>query len=85
MVVSCRQPQSAKYGRSDYLKNTIIGVTIGIAGGIVAGVLLGKHIAVPNMKKWRKRMEGKQLDMDIRLDLLEYNHLHEDGCLRIVM
>ena len=67
------------------MKNTIIGVSLGIASGIVAGVLLGKQIAVPNMKKWCKRMESKQLDTDIRLDLMEYNHLHEEGFLRIYL
>jgi len=70
---------------SDLLKNTIIGVSLGIVSGIVAGVLLGKHIAVPNMKKWRKRMESRQIDTEIRLGLLEYNHLHEDGHLRIIL
>jgi hypothetical protein len=72
-------------GRSDFLKNTIIGVTLGIVGGIVVGVLLGKQVAVPNMKKWRNRMESKQLDAEIRLDLLEYNHLHEDEHLRVIL
>ena len=70
---------------SDYLKNAVIGVSLGIASGIVAGVLLGKHIAAPNMKKWCKHIESRQIDTDIRLDLLEYNHLHEDGHLRIIL
>ena len=67
------------------MKNTIIGVSLGIASGFVAGVLLSKHIAAPNMKNWRKRMENRQIDTEIRLGLLEYNHLHEDGHLRIIL
>jgi len=66
------------------LKNTIIVATIGIASGLVAGFFLGRQIAVPNLQKWCKRMESKQIDTDIRLDLLEYNHLHEDGHLRML-
>lgn len=65
------------------MKNTIIGISLGVASGIVAGVLFGKHMDAPNLKKWRNHMESRQIDNEIRLDLLEYNHLHEDGHLRI--
>ena len=58
------------------MKKSIIGVTLGIASGIVAGVLL---------TKWLKHLERKQLDMEIRLDLMEYNHLHEDEHLRVIL
>ena len=32
-----------------------------------------------------EQLESKQIDTDIRLDLLEYNHLHEDDFLRITL
>jgi len=57
---------------------------IGAAGGIFVGVILGKCITDRKTQKWRERMENKQIDNEIRLDLLEYNHLHEDGFLRLV-
>ena len=66
------------------MNKTIIGTAIGTVGGIVFGALLGKYITAYKIKNWQKRMENKQLDTDIRLDLLEYNHLHEDGNLKIV-
>jgi len=67
------------------LKHTIFGVALafGIASGIATGAVLVKRIAVPNMRKWFMRMESKQIDNEIRLDLLEYNHLHEADNLRI--
>ena len=85
VAASCRLLLLAIRHGGDFLKNSIIGVSLGIASGIVAGVLLGKHIAVPNMKKWCKGMESRQTDTEIRLGILEYNHLHEDDYLRIVM
>ena len=66
------------------MKNTIITVALGIAGGIAAGAFLAKCVTISDMQKWRRRIESKQIDTDIRLDLLEYNHLHEDGHLRMV-
>lgn len=65
------------------MKLTIIGVTLGVASGIVTGALLIRRIAVPSIRKWFMRMESKQIDTEIRLDLLEYNHLHETDNLRI--
>ena len=56
---------------------------IGAVSGIMAGAALVKHLAMPGMRKWRTRIESKQLDTEIRLDILEYNHLHEDGNLRM--
>jgi len=66
------------------LNKTNLNVALVTAGCIVFGLLLGKRMtAAYKMKNWQKRMESKQIDTDIRLDLLEYNHLHEDGHLRI--
>ena len=65
------------------MNNTIVGAALGTVGGFALGVLLGKRMTALKMQKWQERMEGKQIDTDIRLDLLEYNHLHEDGNLRI--
>ena len=65
------------------MKLTIIGVALGVANGIVTGAVLIRHIAVPSIRKWFMRMESKQIDTEIRLDLLEYNHLHETDNLRI--
>ena len=65
------------------MKFTIIGTALGVASGIITGALLIRHIAVPNIRKWFVRMESKQIDTEIRLDLLEYNHLHETDNLRI--
>jgi len=71
-------------GRSKFVKNTILEVAIGIVGGLFVGALFGKGLSASNLHKWRNRMENKQIDTDIRLDLLEYNHLHEDGHLRVL-
>jgi hypothetical protein len=67
------------------LKHTILGVALafGVASGIITGAVLVKRIAVPNIRKWFMRMESKQIDNEIRLDLLEYNHLHETDNLRL--
>jgi len=65
------------------LKNTILSAAFGVASGIAAGALLVKYMAIPNMRKWFARMENRQVDTEIRLDLLEYNHLHEEDNLRI--
>lgn len=61
------------------------GIALGTVCGIMAGSLLTKLLFVPKLEKWRKRIERKQLDTDIRLDIIEYNHLHEDGYLRILL
>ena len=65
------------------MNRTILNTSLVAAGDIVFGALLGRCMAARKMKNWQKRMESKQVDTDIRLDLLEYNHLHEDGDLRI--
>ena len=65
------------------MSKTILHITLVTAGGIVFGALLGKWMSAKKTKNWRERMESKQIDTDIRLDLLEYNHLHEDGDLRV--
>ena len=65
------------------MNKTILSITLVTAGGIIIGALFGKCMAVRKMKNWQERMESKQVDTDIRLDLLEYNHLHEDGDLKI--
>jgi len=62
----------------------MIAAVFGVAGGIFTGVIFGKYIAGRKTQRWRERMESKQIDTEIRLDLLEYNHLHEDGFLRAV-
>ena len=64
------------------MKSNIIIATLGIASGTIAGVLLGRCFKV-STKRWRRYMENRQLDSEIRLDLLEYNHLHEDDFLRV--
>ena len=65
------------------MKYTIICTALGLAAGTVTGTWLGKRIAASGLRKWRERMESKQIDTEIRLDLLEYNHLHQDGDLRV--
>ena len=65
------------------MNKSILGVALVTVGGIVFGALLGKCMTARKMKNWQERIESKQIDTDIRLDLLEYNHLHEDGDLRI--
>ena len=41
-------------------------------------------IANKGIKRRLFRVESSQLDAEIRLDLIEYNHLHEDGNLTAV-
>jgi membrane protein YqaA with SNARE-associated domain len=71
-------------GRSNSLNNTMIMAALGTVAGVLTGVILGKHLTGRKMRRWCERMERKQIDTEIRLDLLEYNHLHEDGNLRMV-
>lgn len=66
------------------MKTTIIGVVIGVTSGIVAGSLLARRMILPNIKKWCARIESRQIDTEIRLDLMEYNHLHEDDYLKML-
>ena len=66
------------------MKFTIMGVTLGAVSSFVAGALLAKRFVMPNMKKWCARIESRQIDAEVRLDLMEYNHLHEDGYLMML-
>ena len=65
------------------MRNTIFTAAIGMMCGALFGTILGKNIDRRKVHKWCERMESKQIDMEIRLDLLEYNHLHEDNHLNI--
>ena len=66
------------------MKNTFIMTTLGMAGGVAAGILLARHMPGAASQKWRNRIESKLIDTDIRLDILEYDHLHEDDYLKIM-
>jgi len=55
-------------------------IAIGIMSSLATIIFLNSYLTI-KMRKWRKRMENKQLDNEIRLDLIEYNHLHEEGNL----
>ena len=61
------------------MRNVILGSAIGVVCGIMASALLAKFLAMPKMRKWCAKIENAQIDTEIRLDILEYNHLHEDG------
>ena len=63
------------------MKIATLGIALGIASGLLAGALLVRRMMIPNMRKWCARVENEQLDTEIRLDILEYNHLHEDDNL----
>ena len=64
------------------LKYSMLGIAIGIASGIVTSVLFVKCMNIPNLRKWCARIESEQIDTEIRVGLLEYNHLHEDDNLQ---
>jgi len=55
-----------------------------IAGTAFMAVLSIVAIANKGIKRRLFRVESSQLDAEIRLDLIEYNHLHEDGNLTAV-
>ena len=65
------------------MKNTFVPTVLGTSGCFIAIALLTKHIIENDLQKWRRRTNSKLLDTDIRLALLEYNHLHEDGDLKV--
>ena len=65
------------------MKNIALGVVIGAVSGVITNVVLNR-LAHPNLRKWCARIESKQIDNEIRLDILEYNHLHEDGYLSML-
>ena len=66
------------------MKITIFSVALGTASGFVVGALVVKRIIMPKMKKWCAGIESRQIDNEVRLDLMEYNHLHEDDYLKIL-
>ena len=66
------------------MNKTALGVALGIAGGAAATAWAINRFALPNLRKWCARIESKQIDNEIRLDILEYNHLHEDGHLHML-
>lgn len=66
------------------MNKTTLGFVLGMAGGIAAGALLAARFTMPSLRKWCAGIENKQIDNEIRLDILEYNHLHEDGHLRML-
>jgi hypothetical protein len=66
------------------LKKTALGVALGIAGGIAATALAINRLTLPNLRKRCAKIESKQIDSEIRLDILEYNHLHEDGHIHLL-
>ena len=61
------------------MRTAILGSVIGIICGFIATALLAKFLAMQKMRKWCAKIENAQIDTEIRLDILEYNHLHEDG------
>ena len=63
---------------------TAIGIVFGVTSGFVVGSWLVNHLSLSGLRKWCARIESKQIDNEIRLDILEYNHLHEDGHLRVL-
>ena len=65
------------------MKKTALSAAVGIIGSIAA-VLAINRLTLPNLQKRCARIESKQIDNEIRLDILEYNHLHEDGYLHML-
>ena len=65
------------------MRKSIIGFFVGIVGGIVIGTLSVKCLFMPITKRWCARIDNKLIDAEIRLSLLEYNHIHEDDNLTI--
>jgi ribosomal protein S13 len=62
------------------LKVAVINAILGV-GSIAAYAFMAKHFI--GIQKRLTQMENKQVDTEIRIDLLEYNHLHEDDNLRV--
>lgn len=59
-------------------------IAFGVCLGIAASAWFVNRFAFPSLRKWCARIENKQIDNEIRLDILEYNHLHEDNNLYIL-
>ena len=66
------------------MKKITLGMVFGLASGVAASAFFINRFALPSLRKWCARIENKQIDNEIRLDILEYNHLHEDGHLRML-
>jgi hypothetical protein len=66
------------------LTKTVLSVALGIAGGVAAAALVIDRLTLPKLRKRCARIESKQIDNEIRLDILEYNHLHEDSYLHML-
>ena len=63
-------------------RTTVFAATCG-AAGVFAGAALLSLSALSSMRKRLRRIEEKLHDAETRIGLLEYNHLHENGQLKI--